>query len=312
MHINRKRIINVEPYLKAFAENELVVVGLSDLARHEARISQMGIPQPYQNGQTILPASIFGPVSLFNAEGKQIARKDLPMETAYREVEWHWEQWNGKNSTIAKSKIADVPYKRYPREFVAPPSIELSIQTNSSGQMFLLSPKLENNLSNFTTIKHIINLFLEIFGECELLTESIERITRPELIRLNWELLPRGEMPWEQVKQSIEPLIKKAPKGVQPVLEYRLETINRLNPDFRAVGKGGFRGYIVHGFSNKNLYILESMYYGNATYVFGDSWEILSKRTKAEILNQHLQKDRIVHIKGWKQKVTNLIENGRR
>ena len=67
-------------------------------------------------------------------------------------------------------------------------------------------------------------------------------------------------------------------------------------------------GYIIHGFTKKDIYVLESMYYGNATYIFGDGWEQLSKMTKAEVLNEQLQKARIVHRLGWKNKLEQIVE----
>ena len=96
-------------------------------------------------------------------------------------------------------------------------------------------------------------------------------------------------------------------KRKQEVLQYRLEAINSYGPSFRAIGEAGFRGYVVFGFPDKGAYCLESMYTGNATYVFSDDWGVLSKRTKAEILNEHLQKDRLIHVKGWSKKVHSLL-----
>ncbi len=89
-----------------------------------------------------------------------------------------------------------------------------------------------------------------------------------------------------------------------------METVNALKPDFRAIGNGGFHGYIVHGFTKNKTYILESMYYGNATYVFDGAWEELSQRTKAEILRESLQKVRVIHRKGWKKRVEEIIKGG--
>mgnify|MGYP001573153428 FL=1 len=185
------------------------------------------------------------------------------------------------------------------------------VSIGSTGQTFLVSPPIEKNEKNKELLLHVINLYLEIFGECQFFTDGLETIMRTPIIRLNWEVLPKGEMPWEQFKKRIEPLIKHAPKGNQPILEYRLETINTFGPDFRAIGRGGFHGYIIHGFSGKNLFVLESIYYGNATYVFDEKWEDLSKRTKAEILSEKLQKERIIHSERWKNKVINLMKQDR-
>lgn len=75
--------------------------------------------------------------------------------------------------------------------------------------------------------------------------------------------------------------------------------INECNPDFIAYGRSGFRGYIVFGFCKKNLFILESIFPNNATYIFESDWEGLSKLTKSEILNHNLQKGRLIHNANW-------------
>ena len=308
MIITKKRIRNINPYIRHISDGTKIIVGVSDLQRFSPILARIGFSEPYQNGQSILPPSTFGPISLYNAEGKNIVHRDQPMETAYREAEWHWQEWSGPYDRVDRSKIVDIPYKRYPRTFVEPPSVELVIGVGSDGQTLLVSSPIEKNEENKKALLHVINLYLEIFGECQFFTDALETILKAPLVRLNWEVLPKGEMPWEQFKKRLDPLIKRAPKGNQPVLEYRLKTINTYKPNFRAVGRGGFHGYIIHGFSKRNLFVLESIYYGNATYVFGEKWEELSKRTKAEILNEKLQKGRIIHSKGWKGKVINLMK----
>lgn len=57
-----------------------------------------------------------------------------------------------------------------------------------------------------------------------------------------------------------------------------------------------------------NIYVLESVYTNNATYVFGADWELLSKLTKAEILNAELHDARLIHNDNWKQNIDALME----
>jgi hypothetical protein len=59
------------------------------------------------------------------------------------------------------------------------------------------------------------------------------------------------------------------------VIRHRFETINGYNPDFVGVGQAGFRGYVIFGLTEKNLFVCESIYTGNATYVFDKRWEEL-------------------------------------
>lgn len=309
MIINKRRIRNVGPYINHFNEGSRIVVGVVDIQRYKDILDKVGFSEPYLDGQTLLPSGAFGPISVFNSEGKELVNKDLPKETAYRQAEWSWDQWNGPYETIRRSKIVDVPYERYPRTFIDPPSVEFTVKVTSDGRTMIVTPAIENKKSNIQELTHVINLFLEIFGECQLLTEKLDDLSKTKTVRLNWQILPIGEIPWPRFKTILKPLIEQAPKGNRPVLEYRLKVVDGFGPDFRAIGRGGFHGYIVHGFTKKNLYVLESLYYGNATYVFGEKWEDLSKMTKAEIINSDLQLDRIIHHKGWRTLIANLIES---
>ncbi len=305
MIIQKKRIRNIIPYTRHIQNGSKIILGITDLQKFSTILKSIGFSEPYESGQSILPADI-GPVSRYNAEGKNIVHKDQPMETAYRQTDWEWEEWDGTRH----SKIVDVPYQRYPRTFVEPPAVELSIVKSPEGRLLLTSPVFEKGESDIELLTHTVNLFLELFGECQFFTKDLEAIIKTPLRRLNWTVLPQGEMPWAQFKEEIDPIVKNAPEGNRKVLYYRLETVNSLKPDFRAIGTGGFHGYIVHGFTKKKIYVLESMYYGNATYLFDEDWEKLSQMTKAQILNESLQKARVVHREYWEEKVKEIIDKG--
>ncbi|MBT2655349.1 hypothetical protein J7E81_08875 [Bacillus sp. ISL-18] len=98
--------------------------------------------------------------------------------------------------------------------------------------------------------------------------------------------------------------MEKLTKNKKTIVSDRLETISQYQPDFHAIGTNGYRGYVIFGFTNQNLYIFE---YGNATYVFEGDWKQLSQMTKAEILTANLQKHRFVHLEGWKQQIEGLF-----
>ena len=268
-------------------------------------------PEP-SIGDSILPVRDLGPVSRYNADGKAVVHKDQPMETAYRQAEWHWKEWRGRYDTEERSQIVDVPYKRYPRTFVLPPSVEVTIGKTASGRLAMLSPRVVFNISSKNLALHIINLFLEIFGHCEIFTDSLEEMVSSPLRRLNWRILPPGKYPWPKLKSQIDRLLQYVSAGNRKVIEYRLEVINSYGPAFYAIGQAGFRGYIVLGFPDRNLFFLESMYFGNATYIFAECWENLSKRTKAEVLSQELHVDRIIHRQGWQQRVHELLSGSKK
>ena len=308
MILTKKRIRNIKAIKGLVKNGSKFFVGIKNQSKFNDVLLKTGFSKNFQSGESILPPTIFGPISLYNAEGKYKIHKDKPMETAYRTAEWHWKEWRGRYDIVEQSKLVDVPYKRYPRTFIVPPSIEITTYLMNNKEQVIISPIFELNEGNKEEIIHTINLFLEIFGECQFFAENLEEIIKLPIKRLNWRILPPGQMPWIKFKEEVKSLVNSAPKGKHAVIRYRLEKINKYKPDFAAIGEGGFRGYIILGFNQRNIYTLESLYYGNATYIFGEKWEELSKKTKAEILNQNLQADRIIHRKGWDNRIDKLLK----
>ncbi len=58
---------------------------------------------------------------------------------------------------------------------------------------------------------------------------------------------------------------------------------------------------------DKNLFVMENAFAGNATYVFKDDWINISQLTKAQILKENLQEDRLIHKKNWKRLITEKL-----
>lgn len=307
MIISGKRKRKLDKKMLSLAEGEKVIVGLAFNEDIISLLHRIGFTELLNEGETVLPI-YNGPISNFNSEGKYKIHKDQPMETAYRQREWTWEQWAGYHETETRTEIVDVPYKRYPRTFISPPSVELSIVKNSEDKRYVVAPEQILDLSNPDKLLHIINLFLEIFGYCEVLSKDLKSYVLKNLQRLNWEILPPGKWPWNKIKEKILPIIKQTNRQKQVVIEYRLKVITKFNPEFSAIGRAGFRGYLIFGFPEKNIYALESLFTGNATYIFEENWEYLSKLTKAEILKESLQKDRIIHRKKWDHHINDLLK----
>lgn len=308
MIITGKRKRKLYKKFLPLVEGTKVIVGLAINTEIKNILIKIGFTESLSEGETLLPPSYIGPICRFNSEGKFIIHKDQPMETAYRQVEWTWEQWAGYHNTETKTRIVDVPYKRYPRTLVPPPSVELSIVQNKDENKYVVVPEQKLNFENPDFLMHTINIFLEIFGYCEILSESLEGYAIKNLRRLNWKILPPGKWPWNKIEQEISPIVQKITQQNRIVTNYRLKLVTSFLPDFVAIGQAGFYGYLIFGFPGKNLYILESVFSGNATYVFEEKWEDLSKLTKAEILQGKLQKNRIIHREKWERHINNLLK----
>ena len=301
--IRRKRIRKIEPYLRLIPEGKNVYVGTVNPT--PARLKTLGFSDKLKNGETVLPRPV-GKTSMYNANGSWLIHRDQPMETAYRTVEWHWTEWHGPYE-VEQSDFRDVPYKRYPRTYMDPPSLELELFTDTNGSRVALTNLITDWKNDKEGLVHAVNLILELFGECSFFSESRERLITAPTIRLNWRILPPGKRPYSELRKELTEVIARVRPGNKSFVDHRLDRINGYGPDFTAIGQGGFSGYVVFGFPDKNLYIFESILYGNATYVFEKDWKNLSKKTKAEILEKGLHKERIIHLRSWFSKIKNLL-----
>lgn len=305
MLIQGRRIRSLERHLAAVPVGSAVVVALTSVTPHVRRVRQIGFEQ-LGAGESRLPAAV-GPVSRYNAEGREIRHRDRPMETWYRQVMWSWTEFHGPDRH-EQSDVRDVPYQRYPRTFVPPPAVEFGFFNGEGDTLVLAGPALRYNDEDAERLRHTINLFLEIFGECEILTADLRPYLRPNLRRLNWRILPPGEIPWPHLQRHVGPILDNLGQRVRPVAEHRLALLTEEHtPDFAAAGEGGFGGYIVFGFRRLGIYVVESLHYGNATYVFGHDWEHFTRLTKAEVLSREAQLDRIIHRAGWDQSIRALL-----
>lgn len=309
MIIQKKSIRNPDKYLGFLRQGSSIVIGVRNIGRFHELLRTIGFSDGMRSGETILPPAAFGPNSQFNSNGKYLVHKDRKKENRYvRTVWWEWEQWAGYGHTEHHEDWKDIYQWCYPRTFIEPPSVQLILAKLPDGNLAVTSSAFDWELGSDEPAKHIINLFLEIFGEAEIFTEDLQSLAPAKLIRLNWEILPKGQMPWEQLRKHMKPIIDKTRDGSRRFAQERLEALSAYSPDFTAVGRGGFHGYVVFGFDNKNTYIVESGHYGNATYVFGNDWEQLAQLTKKEVLDGKLEKARIIHSASWFKDINKLLK----
>lgn len=304
MQINKKRVRRLGANLPASLEGVCVVPAVALALLSERQLTQVGFSGSPQAGESVLPA-VIGPLTRYNAEGKDWIHRDRPKETCYRQREWTYSQWHGKDQ-VEVTEIVDVPYQRYPRTRIPPPGVEITV-AEQGDQLLLVTEAMPVAFDQPAPLLHAINLFLEAFGTCDIRRQDLSPVTIAPTIYLNWTVLPQGKMPWEGLRPALTGVIETQRPGNQSVVEHRLEKVNSYGADFVAVGRGGFSGYVIFGFPTKNLYVLECTRYGNATYIFERDWEELSRLSKAEILDRSLQRDRLIHLPKWDERINRLL-----
>lgn len=312
MQINRKTR-NIAKYLAHLQPAELFTLGVAVDDSVVQRLKNLGFDFPFVPGQCLLPPAKMGPANRRNAEGFDIVHRDQPMETAYRQVEWHWTQFSGRHSSEDMSKLVDVPYKRYPRTHVLPYSVELELKIRDDSQMFVAAGPFVNEPEQLIAATNTANLMREALGGFEVLGNDLSRWISAPVRRLNWKLLPPGKCTWESAKPALEEMVKRASTGNQNVLRARLAAVGERNPDFVAIGAGGFEGYTVFGFAKQGLCVLESPQVNNATYVLPmGSWESVSQLSKAQILDSKAHTARVVHTRAWFDELDAVLGAGRK
>lgn len=316
MIINKTRINKLETQFKNLdiKEGDNLVVSVSDIRRFD-NLNKIGFTEKLELNEQVLPAINSGlgktsSVTKHNSEGSYIKRPEWGKETKYYQREFTRHEWRGRYRTEEVTDICTVPYERICREYIKPPSIELRI-VEKEGNKIIIAAKEFRYKKDDEILKHTINLFLELFKECKILNEDLSELTvladLKNIKRLNWKILPEGEMPWETVEEQLNPILKQIKNTKKPADKARLEHIYSYKPTTVFYGKSGFNGYV--GFEFKDFTILESLLYGNAIYVFDKDCMELTKLTKKEILDDNLHIKRIIHKDGWEKDVMDLFEN---
>ncbi len=298
MQIRGKSIRSLTKYLPQIGDGRPFRIGVAVTGREE-RFGELGFPQKLEAGLSILP-TVVGKVSEFNSQGRDIVRKDRPKITKPRMVYATWNDWHG----YPHSGIQYRDYKVYPREHIEGPEEELTL-VQRNAELIAVSAELSVKPGEEARAIHTINLFLELFDECELLDKDVLPIVKVR--KVNWRILPPGEYPWEKAKGNIQKITSHLKDTERPVVEYRIEHITRNKPDLVAIGTGGFDGYFVFGFTKKDIFVLECTHLDNATYVLKSDWQSLSCLSKKEIIIGNLHHERLIHNARWSRSLHNAI-----
>ena len=261
----------------------------------------LGFDSAPGDGESLIPSPV-GSVSAFNANGREIVRRELPKVPQSRMVWTSWKDWHGNAHSGAQVRSVRV----YQKERVPPPEEYLTVMQGVAGPV-LVSRALSKAVDDDAKIVHVINLFLELFGSLEITSVDLESAWPLVVKRLNWRVLPAGEFPFERAGKELAEFLERVDESVRPIVRWRIDSVTQHKPDFVAVGIGGFREYIVFGFQSKNLYVFESPTLGNATYIFKTNWAELSALSKKEILDGAFHEARLVHNCQWRAALRQAI-----
>ena len=165
-----------------------------------------------------------------------------------------------KKGTSAETVIQEILYHRHLR---SSPGLKSDESPLIISREFLVE-NIDKDL-----FKHLINLFLELFGECEIRRSDLSSFIPYKVSKVNWHFLPPGEYPWDQVRSHTRNLVKNKDPRYSNVILARQDIITKYKPEEVFVGNGGFRAYIAYVFKEKrNSSLRKYPYRQTQTYVF--------------------------------------------
>ena len=302
-----KRILKLERHLPEFAEGELAraVMSMEGISAH--MLKRFGFVEPFDVGQSVMPSVHLGPAARRNANGYEIVHREQSMEEMTRLQSWKRMEWRGRDKIEVEDFIQRT-YRRYPRTYVAGEGVEFTIMARPDGSKVIASPEYDPDGASDSLLM-AANLVIEGFGGVEFVRADLVPPLRVPIKRLNWEIFPQGRVPWAQVKKEIDRVTERASASVKPVIRARVQAVEQYGPDFAAIGRAGFDGYWVFGFTKHNLYVLESRMLDNATYVLDADWQAVSQLTKAEVINSDLAVARLIHDASWTEKLDQVLRH---
>ena len=300
MFFMSKTIKKFDTHFPYVNEKEVFKIGLK-LDDGKRKIVEQKRLEDIMIGKKVLPHKSNGKVSLFNSEGKVIVQKDKPKERKYISSEATITDWHGGKHHVSRS----IPRMVYPRVKIEAPMMQFTFLEKED--LIIVGDVFEKGVSKEEEIIHAINLCLELFDEVKLFNVENEELSKKRLKVVDWEMLPKGRLLWSDFSLIFDKIVKKTGKKISHEYKERLEYIDRKEPDFIAYGKKKFKGYVAFGFEKVNLVILENPFYGNATYVVDNDWELVSQLTKQQLQNEYNFKARIVHDLNWEKEIDKHI-----
>lgn len=300
--LKQKRILN-DKYFSSAIEGKPIRIIVENVSRFPSQLKKFGFCENDKTGSQLLP-NIFNRHAACNAEPYYTVNKTLPKEKFTQPVYWTRHEWAGRGITNEVTELTYITRQRYHRDYFPPFSVLFTYV--SEEEPYIVSDDIIFTPQNTQKLVNTVNMLLGLFGEC---TIDFEESTKPiKKICVNWDILPPGQYPWEHIKKRVEEITKHDTKTQKVMMLRNCESIYNANPDFVAYGRSGFKGYVVFGFTEKNTYVLESIFPNNATYVLDGNWEEISKLSKAEILSQSLHKARIIHSESWQKSFKKIME----
>jgi hypothetical protein len=300
--------------IRAFDQDD-VVVACVKLLKPEEVSNYAGLGLLF-NGQDLVPpqpavpTAEAGRFSKANVEGEYVTRKDLPKIMKSISIESpNWGDSSYGTHTVTFDRLV------YQRDFLRPKEVELSIELlEIRGDKFVVKFSIDQVINRRTAdfeneLFYNLNLLQENVGACDVFTSAATLAEFTRTVHVDWQLLPPGTVD-EVVKRLLQGRRRPTPEQ-EKVMKERIAVMSRMKPEAYVTGADSFLRYFGAMFSD-DFVVFENVRYGNALYVMHDSWQVLSKKSRLELLAGPRESfERIEHRDGWAERLKNLLARHR-
>ena len=255
-------------------------------------------------GELVPPPRTCGKQAQRNLDGWKEKRTDLPKET--RTISQWAPSWNSGSFHLVSRTIDAYPVDYHPARILTISATALEHLVAAALVRFRVDQPLNKNTEGFSAdLKFNIQLLREAVGDASIYDADLSDEDFAVIQHVDWELLPPG---------STDKVLKRltAQRGTPPerlkVATERLQVLERLGHDGYIVGKGRFAQYFGAVFGDR-LVALENLEYGNALYVFEESWEAMSQLSRSELIRRRDPGvHRIPHVAGWGSAIRKILK----
>lgn len=249
--------------------------------------------------QTPIPA---GPRTRANLKGLYVRQQPEIKEETLRHI-----KYKKKNGTKVEF---DRIYNMYKKILLDRLNVSFKFMKDEDGTEFIVSDVLvfDDEFANSKKNTHIINLFLEVFGNYEVIRENLSYFIKTDA-PFEREVLPSGERlddrNFHEFIEFAERSIKERDR--RPLIE-RANVMKEFAPIVRKAP--GLNGYLAFIFEDKGIVAAESIKENNATYFFKlQDYEDNLMKDKQEVLNNKLMLKRFYHSQDdrWEKKIRKFL-----
>jgi len=306
MKQRKTRVLNANKYLPFFLqEEEDFYVGLlfEDFIK-SVDLKKYNLTDIFTEKFSAVPLGK-GARTKTNIYGKFVRKQ--PEEFTTKRVHIGYKRKNGTRVEF------DRDYHVYVKILQHKYNIALNYRTNKHGQRVVVSELLhfDDNPETIQKNTHIINIFCEISNDFEIFNSELEPAIHFNK-KFEEDILPHGTLSDENVFEELTEFAGRYTKNKdeQRAFQRRLQILKEFNPDIRGKGPANFFGYIVFGFTDLNIVILETMYSDNATYIFKSSdFENNIIKDKQTVLKDKLMLKRIYHYDNWETRIKKFMND---